>query len=73
MSFRIKQYKEVSRSYFERILTRLDNSSFESKLIRSELKGNGYNSFNKHVCWWRLNYGLSNQIVSINPIYDNYD
>ena len=73
MSFRIKQYKEVSRSYFERILTRLDNSSFESKLIRSELKGNGDNSFNKHVCWWRLNYGLSNQIVSINPIYDNYD
>ena len=42
MSFRIKQYKEVSRSYFERILTRLDNNSFESKLIRSELKGNGF-------------------------------
>ena len=73
MSLRIKHYKEISRSYFERILTRLDNDSFESKLIRSELKENGYNSFNKHVCWWRLNYGLSNQIVSINPIYDSDD
>ena len=41
MSLRIKHYKEVSRSYFERILTRLDNDSFESKLTRSELKGNG--------------------------------
>ena len=71
MSLQVKRYKEVSRSYFERLFSKSGNNNLDIQVIISELNTNGYNSFNKHICWWRINYGLNDWIVRIDPIYDN--
>ena len=71
MSLQVRRYKEVCRSYFERLLSKSSNFDLDMQAIISELNEKGYNSFNKHVCWWTINYGLNDWIVRIEPIYDN--
>ena len=54
MSLSVKNYKEVSRSFFNRILlsngtTGLDE--IDRQVILSELEYNGFNSHHKYVIW----------------------
>ena len=54
MSLSVKNYKEVSRSFFNRILlsngtTGLDE--IDRQVILSELEYNGFNSYHKLIIW----------------------
>ena len=74
MSLSVENYKEVSRSFFNRILlsngtTGLDE--IDRQVILSELEYNGFNSHHKYVIWWRIYYNQFNRILRIKPIYDN--
>ena len=74
MSLTVKNYKEISRSFLNRIL--LSNGTtgideLDRKVIISELNYNKFNSANKFVIWWRIHYNQFNKIIKINPIYDN--
>ena len=71
MSVIVKNYKEVVRSYFYRLFSNSNLDDVDIQVINSELEYNGFNSFNKHVVWWRINYNSYNQIIRIDPIYDN--
>ena len=76
MSLSVKNYKEVSRSFFNRILlsngtTGLDE--IDRQVILSELEYNGFNSHHKYVIWWRIHYNQFNRILRIEPIYDNWE
>lgn len=77
MSFLVKNYKEVSRVYFNRLFSNKNNLEIHDDLdfhvINTELEYSGFNSFNKHVIWWRIHYNHYNRILKIEPIYDNYD
>ena len=74
MSLVVKNYKEVSRSYFDRLLlsngtTGLDE--IDKKVILSELDYNKFNSYNKFVIWWRIHYNQFNRIIKVEPIYED--
>ena len=74
MSLTVKNYKEVSRCFFNRIL--LSNGTIgldelDIQEIKSELEYNKFNSSNKFVIWWRIHYNQFNRIIRIDPIYDN--
>ena len=74
MSLSVKNYKEVSRSFLNRILlsngtTGLDE--IDRQVILSELKYNNFNSINIYVIWWRIHYNQFNRIIRIEPIYDD--
>ena len=72
MSLSVKNYKEVSRSFLNRIL--LSNGTtgideLDRKVIISELNYNKFNSSNLYVIWWRIHYNQFNRIIRIDPIY----
>ena len=74
MSLVVKNYKEVSRSYFNRLLlsngvTGLNNEDREQ--ILNELERNQFNSENKFIIWWRIHYNQFNRILRIEPIFEN--
>ena len=74
MFLSVKNYKEVSRSFFNRIL--LSNGTtgideLDRTLILSELKINNFDTSNLHVIWWRIHYNQFNRILKIEPIYED--
>ena len=74
MFLSVKNYKEVSRSFFHRIL--LSNGTtgideLDRTLILSELKINNFDTSNLHVIWWRIHYNQFNRILKIEPIYED--
>ena len=71
MSVIVKNHKEVVRSYFYRLFSNSNLDDVDIQVINSELEYKGFNSFNKHVVWWRINYNSYNRIIKIDPIYDN--
>ena len=73
MSLSVKNYKEVSRSFFNRVL--LSNGATgatptDRQLIQSELKDKKFFDENSHVIWWRIHYDRFNTIARIEPIFD---
>ena len=73
MSLVVKNYQEVTRSFFNRIL--LSNGTtgidqIDREVITRELKSNNFNTTNSHVCWWRIHYNQFNKIVRLEPIYE---
>ena len=73
MSLSVKNYKEVSRSFFNRVL--LSNGTTgatptDRQLIQSELKDNKFFGENLHVIWWRIHYDQFSRIARIEPIFD---
>ena len=74
MSLSVKNYKEVSRSYLNRILLSNGTSGLDEEeriQIYLELERNNFNSRNKFVIWWRIHYNQFNRILRIEPIYDD--
>ena len=74
MSLTVKNYKEVSRSFLNRIL--LSNGTtgideIDRTVILSELRYNNFNTANLFVIWWRIYYNQFNRIIRIEPIYDD--
>ena len=74
MSLSIKNYKEVTRSFFNRVL--LSNgttgvTSLERTKIETELTKNKYFDENLHVLWWRIHYNRFSQIERLEPIFDD--
>ena len=72
MSLSVKNYKEVSRSFLNRIL--LSNTGIDEidrTVILSELRYNNFNTSNLYVIWWRIHYNQFNRIIRIEPIYDD--
>ena len=76
MSIHFRTYKEVGRDYISRLFDEV-NEEHESdfctncqhiKHIRFELVKKGYDTFNKHVKWWRINHHWGN--ISAEPIQD---
>ena len=73
MSLSVKNYKEVSRSFFNRVLLSNGTSglmNLDRQKIQSELKDNKFFDENSHILWWRINYNQFNQIFRIEPIFD---
>lgn len=78
MSLCVKNYKEASRVYFNRILysKELDipiDSYFDSieiEVIKSLLRENRFEAEYSHVIWWRIHYNQYNRIIRIEPIFD---
>ena len=74
MSLSVENYKEVSRSFFNRILLSNGTTGLDEihrQVILSELEYNGFNSYHKLIIWWRIHYNQFNRILRIEPIYDN--
>lgn len=79
MSLCVKNYKKVSRVYFNRIFysKELDipiDSYFDSieiEVIKSLLRENRFEAEHSHVIWWRIHYNQYNRIIRIEPIFDN--
>ena len=77
MSIRFKSYKEVNRDYLSRLMNEVnENCECEScsncqhvNGIRFELFKKGYQTFNKHVKWWRINHHWGN--VTDEPIQND--
>ena len=74
MSLSVKNYKEVSRSFLNRIL--LSNGTtgvdeIDRKVIVSELNYNEFHTGNLFVIWWRIHYNQFNRIIRIEPIYED--
>ena len=74
MSLVVKNYKEVSRSFFNRIL--LSNGTtgideIDRQVIVSELYYNCFNTHNIYIIWWRIHYNQFNRIIRIEPIYED--
>ena len=74
MSLSIKNYKEVTRSFFHRVL--LSNgttgvTSLERTKIETELTKNKFFDENLHVLWWRIHYDRFSQIERLEPIFDD--
>ena len=76
MSIHFRTYKEVGRDCISRLFDEV-NEECESdfctdcqhiKHIRFELVKKGYDTFNKHVKWWRINHHWGN--ISVEPIQD---
>ena len=78
MSLCVKNYKEVSRVYFNRIFysKELDipiDSYFDSieiEVIKSLLRENRFEAEHSHVIWWRIHYNQYNRIIRIESIFD---
>ena len=73
MSLSIRNYKEVTRSFFNRVL--LSNgttsvTSLERRKIQAELKENKFFGENSHIIWWRIHYDRFNEIDKLEPIID---
>ena len=71
MSLSIKNYKEVTRSFINRLL--LSSSAVNSlgvQKIKIELKENKFFGENSHCLWWRIHYDSFNQIDRIEPIFE---
>ena len=74
MSLSIKNYKEVTRSFFNRVLLSNGTSgvtSLERQKIEIELTKNKFLDENLHVLWWRIHYDGLSQIERIEPIFDD--
>ena len=79
MSLCVKNYKEVSRVYFNRIFYCIEldipiDSYFDSieiEVIKSLLRENRFEAEHSHVIWWRIHYNQYNRIIRIEPIFDN--
>ena len=77
MSIQYRCYKEVTRAYIERLFDEVNEISESDfctncghiKQIRSELVKNGYDSFNKHVKWWRINHHWAE--ITVEAIHDD--
>ena len=75
MSLSIKNYKEVTRSFFNRVL--LSNgttggvTSLQKSKIETELTKNKFFDENLHVLWWRIHYDRFSQIERLEPIFDD--
>ena len=74
MSLSIKNYKEVTRSFFNRVL--LSNgttgvTSLERIKIETELTKNKFFDENLHVLWWRIHYDRFSQIERLEPIFED--
>ena len=74
MSLSVKNYKEVTRSFFNRVL--LSNgttgvTSFDRTKIETELAKNKFFDENLHVIWWRIHYDRFSQIERLEPIFDD--
>ena len=74
MSITIRNYKEVTRSFFNRVL--LSNgttgvTSLERRKIETELTKNKFFDENLHVLWWRIHYNRFSQIERLEPIFDD--
>ena len=73
MSLSIKNYKEVTRSFLNRIMLSTRTSVLESlgvQIIKKELNKNKFFDENLHVLWWRIHYDSFNQIERIEPIFE---
>lgn len=71
MSLSIKNYKEVTRSFINRlILSTSALNSLRVEKIKIELKENKFFGENSHVLWWRIHYDSFNQIDRIEPIFE---
>ena len=76
MSLNIRFYKKVTRNYIEKLFDNLNRgtsefsiaSSYSEEKICSEFIKQGYDSFNMHIEWCRINFHLSKVIVE--PIYE---
>lgn len=73
MFLRIRQYKLASRNYLFRLLDQLHENCDciycgKIKLIRSELRKNGFGTFNKTVEWWRITEAATE--ISVLPEID---
>ena len=74
MSIQFKSYKEVNRDYLYRLLNEVNENCVcefctncqHVNGIRFELFKKGYQTFNKHVNWWRINHHWGN--VTVEPI-----
>ena len=74
MSLSIKNYKEVTRSFFNRVLLSNGTSgvtSLERQKIEIELTKNKFLDENLDVLWWRIHYDGFSQIERIEPIFDD--
>ena len=74
MSLSVKNYKEVSRSSFNRVLLSNGTSGVnetDRQIIQSELKDNKFFDENSHVLWWRIHYNQFNKIIRVEPIFDD--
>ena len=73
MSLVVNNYKEVTRSFFNRVLLSNGTSgvgSLDRRKIQSELKDNKFFNENSHITWWRIHYNQYNQVLRIEPIFD---
>lgn len=74
MSLVVKNYKEVTRSFLNGVLLSNGTSgvgSLDRQKIQSELKDNKFFNENSHISWWRIHYNQYNQILRIEPIFDD--
>ena len=77
MSIRFKSYKEVNRDYISRLMNEVNENcecEFCSNcqhvnVIRFDLFKKGYQTFNKHVKWWRINHHWGN--VTVEPVQND--
>lgn len=73
MSLSVKNYKEVTRSFINRLILSKRSSVLNSsgvEKIKIELKENKFFGENSHCLWWRIHYDSCNQIERIEPIFD---
>ena len=73
MSLSIKNYKEVTRSFINRLILSTRSSVVNSlgvQKIKIELRENKFFDENSHVIWWRIHYDSFNQIERIEPIFE---
>ena len=76
MSIYYRCYKEVGRDYIQSLLDEVNDiceSDFctncqNIKHIRYELLKKGYDSFNKHVKWWRIIHQWAE--ITVEQIHD---
>ena len=74
MSLSIKNYKEVTRSFFNRVLLSNGTSGvtpLEKIKIETELTKNKFLDENLHVICWRIHYDRFSQIERLEPIFDD--
>ena len=77
MSLHFRCYKEVTRSSVKKLFDNLSQdtsdfattSSYSEEKICFEFIKQGYDTFNKHIEWWRINFDSDYQ-VTVEPIYD---
>ena len=70
MSIHFRCYKEVGREYIQSLFDEVNeecNSDFCTNCQHiKQIKG--YDSFNKHVKWWRINHHWAE--ITVEPIHD---